>query len=244
MTADQFLLSASVSAGPLTEPGIAVGRRILDAIRATRQAVGTNTNLGIVLLCAPIICGFERGGRFRDGVLSVLAELNADDTAAVFGAIVLATPGGLGDADENDVRETPQVGLLEAMRGAAHRDRIAYQYASGFADIFELGVPVIQRRLSDGETGMWPTVAAYMAFLTHFPDSHIARKFGPEIAESVRAEAVSVNTSLAATEDEEKRIGLLMEFDARLKARGLNPGTSADLTVACLLVHNLREQLA
>jgi triphosphoribosyl-dephospho-CoA synthase len=35
-----------------------------------------------------------------------------------------------------------------------------------------------------------------------------------------------------------------MEFDTGLKQRSINPGTSADLTVACLLVHNLRSELA
>jgi len=40
------------------------------------------------------------------------------------------------------------------------------------------------------------------------------------------------------------RIDLLMEFDRGLKARAVNPGTSADLTVACLLVHILGVQLA
>jgi triphosphoribosyl-dephospho-CoA synthase len=35
-----------------------------------------------------------------------------------------------------------------------------------------------------------------------------------------------------------------MEFDRRLKAGNINPGTSADLTVACLIVHSLGVQLA
>src|SRR5690349_13182051 len=59
MSADQFVTSAEVSSGPLTDPALSVGRRILEAVRATRKAVDTNTNLGIVLLCAPLIRAAE-----------------------------------------------------------------------------------------------------------------------------------------------------------------------------------------
>ena len=48
---------------------------------------------------------------------------------------------------------------------------------------------------------------------------------------------------LSADLDEAARIGLLMDFDQRLKARDINPGTSADLTVACLLVQGFRINL-
>ncbi len=80
MTAEQFLLSARVSAGPLTDPDLPVGRRILEAVRATRQAVGTNTNLGIVLLAAPLACAAEAtGGDLRENLSAVLDGLDMDD---------------------------------------------------------------------------------------------------------------------------------------------------------------------
>ena len=63
MSARQFLTSASVSSAPLTDPGLPVGQRILEAVRATRQAVETNTNLGIILLCAPLLRAAEMAGR-------------------------------------------------------------------------------------------------------------------------------------------------------------------------------------
>ena len=244
MSADQFLTSADVSSGPLTAPGLPVGRRILEAVRATRKAVDTNTNLGIVLLCAPLARAAEMtGGELRRNLGKVLDELDMDDAAAVFEAIVLASPGGLGSADAHDVRETPKVGLVEAMRGAAGRDRIAHQYISRYEDVCGIGLPAIEAALTRGESGIWPTVFAYMAFFARFPDSHVARKHGPEIAESVRQEAAAVNASLDAAGDEMARIALLMDFDRSLKARDINPGTSADLTVASLFVHALRFNL-
>ena len=85
------------------------------------------------------------------------------------------------------------------MREAAGRDRIARQYVTRFDDVFGVGLPALDAALSRGESGMWPTVFTYLAFLGDFPDSHVARKHGEEIADGVRQEAVAVRTSLDAT---------------------------------------------
>jgi triphosphoribosyl-dephospho-CoA synthase len=244
MTASQFLQSAAVSSEPLTDPDLRLGRRILEAVRATRKAVDTNTNLGIILLCAPLLRAAEIGGAdIRQSTRAVLDDLDGEDTAAVFEAIVLASPGGLGSADHYDVRDKPSVGLLHAMAEAANRDRIAQQYVSGFDDIFAVGLPEIDAALARGEGGMWPAVFCFMAFLSRFPDSHVGRKHGAETAEAVREEAAVLSTVLAATENEGERIELLLQFDRRLKERSVNPGTSADLTVASLLADVLRSTL-
>lgn len=244
MSAGQFLESARVSVGPLTDPVLSVGRRILEAIRATRDAVGTNTNLGIVLLSAPLIRAAEMPDPNLHSNLSIVLDgMDMDDTAATFEAIALASPGGLGSA-KNDVRGKPAVVLMEAMREAAHRDMIARQYVTGFADIFGTGLTEYENALARGEGGMWPTIAAYMAFLAGFADSHVTRKHGVETANAVRQEAARIRLALLSSSDEAVRMRRLLDFDRDLKARAVNPGTSADLTVACLLVHLLRRHLA
>lgn len=246
MSTEQFLISAEVSSAPLTDPALPVGRRILEAVRATRQAVGLNTNLGILLLSAPLARAAEPppGQPLRARVAAVLDDLTMDDAACVFEAIVLASPGGLGESETHDVRKPPAVPLHDAMREAAGRDRIARQYVSGFEDVFALGLPALHEAIGRGERAMWPTVFAYMAFLAGFADSHVVRKHGEIVGEEVRAEAAEVNAALHASAGEEERIALLAAFDQRLKSRTINPGTSADLTVACLLVHLLGERLA
>jgi triphosphoribosyl-dephospho-CoA synthase len=242
MSAEQFLTSARVSSGPLTDPGLSVGQRILKAVSATRQAVGTNTNLGILLLSAPLARAAEMPGQIRDNLATVLDGMDMADADAVFRAIVLAEPGGLGSAEQHDVRDRPKVPLLEAMRTAAGRDSIARQYAGGFDEVFSIGVVALDA--GQGESGMWPTIRAYLAFLIAFPDSHVARKHGPQIAETVRADAAATRAALDGAADDDARIALLRDFDRRLKAQGINPGTSADLTVASLFVRNLLRQLA
>lgn len=254
MSAAQFMMSAEVSSAPLTDPRLPVGQRILEAVRATRLAVATNTNLGIILLSGPLICAAEMTGgpphhnrlhddRLHDALDAVLRAMSMDDTRAVFEAIVAAAPGGLGEA-ANDVRQEPKVHLLEAMREAAGRDMIARQYVTCFGDVFDVGLAALDGALARGEVGMWPTVFAYMAFLAGFPDSHVVRNHGAEAANRSRQEALAVQAALHANDDEAARIRLLMQLDRRLKTDNINPGTSADLTVATLLVHLLGVRLA
>ncbi|WP_258122952.1 triphosphoribosyl-dephospho-CoA synthase [Mesorhizobium onobrychidis] len=244
MSAAQFMMSAEVSSAPLTDPRLPVGQRMLEAVRATRQAVATNTNLGIILLAGPLLCAAEMaGGRLHDNLDAVLRAMSMDDTRAVFEAIVAAAPGGLGEA-ANDVRQEPKVHLLEAMREAADRDMIARQYVTCFGDVFDVGLAALEAALARGEGGMWPTVFAYMAFLAGFPDSHVVRNHGADAASQARQEALAIQAALHANDDEASRIRLLIGLDRRLKADNVNPGTSADLTVATLLVHLLGVQLA
>ena len=71
---------------------------MLAAVTATRAAVGQNTNLGILLLCAPLAMAAQAGGALRPALERVLAQADIADAEQVFRAIVLAAPGGLGDA--------------------------------------------------------------------------------------------------------------------------------------------------
>ncbi len=245
MSADHFLNSAEISSIPLTDPELTVGRRILNAVRVTKEAVGMNTNLGIILLCAPLACAAQLDAReLRENLEAVLRSMTMDDAGAVFEAIVLASPGGLGSASAHDVRNAPTVPLLQAMQEASDRDMVARQYVTSYEDIFQTGLVAHSEAIARGERGMWPAVFTYMSFLTAFPDSHVHRKFGPGMAAVVLEEARAVQALLGTATDEPDRLRLLAKFDRSLKARGINPGTSADLTVACLLVHNVRSELA
>ncbi|HET6718936.1 MAG TPA: triphosphoribosyl-dephospho-CoA synthase, partial [Rhodocyclaceae bacterium] len=235
MQAAAFLSSAEAAAGPLFTPGLAVGARIEAAVAATWQAVGCNTNLGIVLLCAPLAVAWERlrdntGADFdrlnfdrpelnqpdpdrasttvgaahagvgaavgvdlaalKTALGAVLATLDLDDARATYRAIAQANPGGLGRAAAQDVAAPPSVNLRAAMGLAAERDSIARQYANGFADVFACGLPALTEPRRRGNlAGAVQTV--FMTFLAGWPDSHIVRKLGSGVAQSVTADAAS-----------------------------------------------------
>ena len=83
------------------------------------------------------------------------------------------------------------------------------------------------------------TVACYLRFLARFADSHIQRKFGRQRAEDVRREAERVEKRFKACDNPYDTLPLLLHFDKQLNGGGVNPGTSADLTVASLLAFHL-----
>jgi triphosphoribosyl-dephospho-CoA synthase len=205
--------------------------------------VHTNTNLGIVLLCAPLAAAAERhAGDLRAGVVQVLDALDAEDAAGAFQAIVRAWPAGLGRSPVHDVFEPARVTLRKAMAAAADRDRVAYNYASAFEDVFERGEPWLAAALARMPDRKWATLAVYLGFLAAFPDSHIVRKHGRVAAEDVRRQAARFHARLLAG-DPQKLLPDLLAWDASLKANSLNPGTSADLTVVTLFADRLRRIL-
>jgi len=243
MTAQCFLDSAAAAAPPLTDHTLPVGERIEQAVARTWAVAHCNTNLGILLLCAPLAAAMS-GERPRDAaalrarVMAVLAGLTVADAEAAYRAIAMASPAGLGKAPEQDVSARPTVDLLAAMRLAAMRDSVARQYANGYADLFELGLPVMRRHLAG--LGPWEerlqraVTAVYLAFLARFPDSHIARKHGLPAATRVSWHARLLHRRLEAGQPLAPQE--LAQWDQRLKAGGLNPGTSADLTVASAMI--------
>lgn len=242
MTVDDFLLSAEAAAPEIARSGASVGERILRAVQATRRMVGCNTNLGILLLCAPLARAAEipKTHPLRDRLSAVLAALTVEDAEAAFEAIRLASPGGLGRAAEHDVTGPARVDLRTAMVAARSRDRIAAQYADGFRDVFDIGVACV-RSMADSDA-VTLAEAVYMEFLTAFSDSHILRKHGEDHATAVLSEAREVRRQVAAASSAALRREHLFVFDARLKWQGINPGTSADLTVASLFAHRLEDR--
>ena len=119
-----------------------VGQFVLEAVRTTQVAVGTNTNLGTILLLAPLAAVPVRVP-CREGIGRVLERLDADDCRDVYEAIRAAHPGGLGETTVADVHETPPGDLMAAMSLAADRDLVAQQYAHGFSDIWEFVLPAL-----------------------------------------------------------------------------------------------------
>jgi triphosphoribosyl-dephospho-CoA synthase len=240
MQVNDFRRSAEVAAAPIASPGAPIGRRIFKAVEATIAAVGQNTNLGIVLLCAPLAAAFEYPDlSLRRALATVLQRLDRQDADLAFRAIMLAAPAGLGRASRHDVSDTAVVTLREAMMEAQDKDLIARQYSCDFADIFDLGLTELAKSRQRWEDPRWSTVAVYLAFLSRYDDTHIQRKYGVSAARRVRLQARSALERLHACSDPSVVVDDLLQWDAALKQNRVNPGTSADLTVATLFASEL-----
>jgi triphosphoribosyl-dephospho-CoA synthase len=245
MEVRQFEEAAAAAAPWIADSDLRIGARIRHAVDASFAAAGCNTNLGILLLAVPLAAAAQsaHGGTLRDSLATVLAALDARDTADVYAAIRRANPGGLDMATDQDVSAAPTVGLLTAMALAAHRDRIASAYVSNFAEVFDFGLPTLDRvrPLADDFNLMVTTL--HMAYLAALPDSHIARKFGTEVAEQVRKEAL-LRKLLWTPVATPSSFAELLAVDTDLKQRDLNPGTTADLVVATLFAASIRDRMA
>lgn len=244
METHHFEASAAAAAPWIATPHLKVGTRILRAVEASLAVAGCNTNLGILLLTAPLAAAAQAdtAGDLRTRVRRVLSALDASDAANVYEAIRRANPGGLGSAPEEDVAAPPTLGLREAMALAADRDRIARAYVTDLDEIFAFGLPALERISLATEDPALAITTLHMAYLAQAPDSHIARKFGNETALSVREEAAR-RRALWDPVATQKTLAGLLALDRDLKERSLNPGTTADFVVATLFAAGVSGRL-
>jgi triphosphoribosyl-dephospho-CoA synthase len=244
---EDFLLSA-ISIGPAIQSAArqGVGQTIWKAIRATRQLVASNTNLGIVLLLAPIAKAcfqtnrvkFKGPGaeacihRIRRELSLILASLTVQDACLAYRAIRLAAPGALGRSGEADIEQEPSITLLQAMQLAKDRDAIAREYTSGFEITFEIGYPALTQAWESQNDPRMALVQAYLAILARVPDTLIARKRGLETARRVSGRAEEVLAAGGVFSAEGRQAIAAFDLELRDASHSLNPGTTADLTTA------------
>lgn len=235
-TFEDFLLSGVAIGSAMSAAGEAgVGETVLRAVRDTRRWVSANTNLGIILLLAPLARAAGRdGASLRDRLSGVLAALTVEDAVAAYAAIRLAEPGGLGRVDEQDVSAEPTLTLREAMALAAGRDTIAREYVTDYAVTFDVALPALRRARGAGLGWSGSTLECYLRVLSDIPDTLVERKFGREAAQAVSGRAREILA--AGTPGSRERALATAEFDAALRggAHRINPGTSADLVAAAL----------
>lgn len=247
-TYEDMLRSALAMAPELARAGQQrVGTTIHAAVVAVRRTVTANTNLGIVLMLTPLARAVAVADATPDGlrepVCDVLDALDHHDAHDVYAAITLAKPGGLDERVEADVRDPPTIGLLDAMRLAAARDRIASEYVTGYAVTFERALPALERAVRDGLGTLDAVVELYLTLLAELPDTLIARKRGEHAAATVSEQAGGVLAAGGVRTAEGRRE--LAAFDAVLRSddNALNPGTTADLVTAALFVAIVDRQI-
>lgn len=230
---EDFVKAAHSVAAPLSAArDVGLGSAIFGSVRQTRIATGTNVNLGIVLLLAPLAAVPENVS-LQNGIQRVLEQTTVDDAEQVYAAIRLAHPSGMGETSAQDIRGRPTVTLREAMALATDRDRIAEQYVSNFSLVFEARAKLIE--LLEYQIEWEPAIIwLHLWIMSKWPDTLIARKCGRDTAEQAARRAASV----LEIDGEIGKLNreLLSHFDAWLRADGhrRNPGTTADLVAATL----------
>jgi len=247
MRMEDFLLSAAAIGPAIRQAGQAsVGETVLRAIQDTKRLVRANTNLGIVLLMAPLArAAMAPGsGTLRQRLSNVLAGLTVEDARLAYHAIRLASPGGLGRVDRGDVSAEPDVTLRQAMSLAADRDSVAREYVTDYAITFQQTVPVLRDCLQTCPSLTDATVQTALTLLTQVPDTLIIRKLGLDAAREVSRQAEEVLRQGGVLT--ERGRAALAHFDNSLRdaTNSLNPGTTADLVTTALFVLLLENGLS
>lgn len=243
LTYADFTASAAAASPWLAQAAeLGVGVSIEQAQAATRQVVRSNSNLGILLLIAPL-AAVPQDCELGAGIANVLTRTTVADAAAVYRAIRRAAPAGLGRVNQGDVLTEPTETLTALMGLAADRDRIARQYVTDFADVLEFGLTTLDQWLDrTSDHAERSIIGLYLSMLAEWPDSLVARKCGLDLAQQASQRAAAV-----LSEGWPERTGSeasLREFDDWLREDGnrRNPGTTADLVAATLYAH-LRESI-
>ena len=249
MCYSDFLISAA-AIGPIFERSsqLSVGELVWEGVLATKAKTCINTNLGMLLLFAPLAKAVDkcdsnsqlRSAPLQSAVATVLANLTHADSIAVYEAIRIAKPGGIGERTENDVRDAAPVDLVGAMRQVADVDTVARQYTNAFADVFDRLLPWLDDSLRAGSGILNAICEVQLKWLAEERDGLIVRKCGIAIADEVRTLAQGV----VQESDQLKRTKLTEQLDSYLRCDGhrRNPGTTADLIGATLFARLLSSE--
>jgi triphosphoribosyl-dephospho-CoA synthase len=244
-TFQQFLVSA-VSAYPVFRKAAAgesrIGQLLLDAVRSWRfWNISGNTHFGSLILIIPLSvaagkCG-EKPDRLKEELGRTLKETNVDDAVDFYAAFDLAG-ARVTDVDAFSMKNsaTPQElrsqrkTLLDLMNLSQDHDLIAKEWSNGYQRSFHLADRLAEmikiHGLNEG------VVRTYLEALSEEPDSLVLAKFGNE-----KANEVSFRAKLALEDDNLKAA---RKLDIELLDEDVNPGSTADLIAASLLIYLLR----
>lgn len=232
---EQFLAGA-VGAAPglgAAESGAPLGPAFERAVAGMSRQSGGNTQFGCLLLLVPLVRAATRDLSPK-GVTAVVESTTVDDAVAFYRAFehvavavddppedAAALDVCRGAAAESDLRERGTT-WYDVMELSAGRDANAREWTGGFGRVFGAAAEICD---DDGPVAD-RAARAFLGLLAQEPDTLVAIEHGDEVAEAVRERAAAVGTDLGAAE----------AFAESLVDRGINPGTTADLTAAALFV--------
>jgi triphosphoribosyl-dephospho-CoA synthase len=228
---------------------IRLGEIIKEAVLETDKWIGNNTNLGIVLLLAPLCAsaGMSRNlNELRNNVGRIMEATTSQDAINFYDAINTADAGGMGEQEELDVADSEardkiikeNINMYKVLQMSSKWDLLSYELTNRMPITFGIGFPTF--RATKMEYGInKATVQTFLTILSKKQDTLISRKYGDDMAKLVSADADSILQSGGILNPQGEL--LLREFDKQLLRNKLNPGTTADITAASIMVAYLDE---
>ncbi len=250
---DAALRGYRVACGEINLNETNVGRHILKGVGDTLNfQCGGNINLGTVFLFVPLavaagitlLNGRVMVGDLRREVRMVMENTTTDDTLAVYEAINIANPGGLGVVEKYDVTnelsksliEKDGVVLQDVFRISAEWDDISKEWITNMGITFEVGYPTFLKVYNESKDVNIATVHTFLEILSKNPDSLIQRKMNKEKAIEVSEKAAKILEEEGLLKETGKKMCWKLDEELNQFKGKLNPGTTADLTASSIFV--------
>lgn len=224
-----------------------LGKYILEAVRETDNWIANNTNLGIVMLLVPISAAVVISNDFneiRKNVVELMASTTVEDAINLYHAINIADAGGMGEQDEYDVASENAIKELkdnnqtmyDVLKISSPWDRLAQELTTDLPVCFDIGYKEYSKLKNETSLNM-SAVLTFLKILSTTPDTLISRKYGDEKAQDISKKALG----LLDFKEDDNFNDLIEEFDDYLFENKLNPGTTADLTAASIMLSLLKD---
>ncbi|MCS7115191.1 MAG: triphosphoribosyl-dephospho-CoA synthase [Nitrososphaerota archaeon] len=248
----------AASKGKLSLSDVGVGpiiRNCIADINAWQR--GGNTLLGTIILLVPMASAAgmtptSEGGVFeipelRRNLRRVVESTTPEDAVAVYEAIAIAKPSGLGKAPDLDVNDpgsvkrirNEKISLYQVFKIASGYDMVCSEWVNNYAITFDFAYPKLASQIKESKDLNVAVIHTFLEVLSAYPDTFIARKAGIERARWVSAMAAeTLKHGGLKTAKGKKRLSEL-DYALRRQSNILNPGTTADIIAAALALNLL-----
>ncbi|MEM3737642.1 MAG: triphosphoribosyl-dephospho-CoA synthase [Candidatus Bathyarchaeia archaeon] len=235
---------------------IGLGAAIYSCVEAARRwHKGGNTLLGVAALIVPLAAGAGMAAvegkspdprALRQSTTLAMKFTTVEDAVEFYRAVASAGAGGLGvvegaaapDVANSSAEEELKLKglrLIDVMRVSAEWDEVSREWVEEMNVTFQIGHPTIVEVFKQTGDINIATVHCYLKILSNRPDTLIARKLGLEAAKVVSKKAGEVLAAGGLLTAEGRRSLEIFDINLREDNR-YNPGTTADLTAASLMV--------
>lgn len=236
----KFEYAAKISSKYLINKKFSIGEGIYLSAKKCKASLNSNYNLGIILLCAPVLkIPLIRTKTLKDQLKKILTRISKKDGDLIVKSISHVKPAGLENysGNGNVFKLKQDLSFTEIMRIGSSWDRISRCYIQNYGEIFEFGLPFLHS-LSRKIPRLKAIELLFLNYLARDNDSHIQRKFGKHKAQMITKKSLFIKKQFNYYRNNEEK---LKKFDKYLKKFHYNPGTCADLTVTTLLMDKIRD---
>ncbi|MGE5831377.1 MAG: triphosphoribosyl-dephospho-CoA synthase [Methanomicrobiales archaeon] len=223
----EHFLASSILARPALERaagcGGGIGEILRQAVRLTTSHSGGNTHFGAFILLVPLLRGVDIPGAM-EAVRGTTVEDSLEFYRAFSETKVRVLPGDPLDITDPHALDTIRekgLTLLDIMIHSMEHDMVAREWVTGFP--LTRKAADLLHRSGCGRQGL---VDTFLGLLSTETDTFIVKEHGETVAGEVRRRAGEV---LAGREN-------LEVFDADCIARGINPGSTADILIAGIYI--------